>query len=259
MNAREAVAGSVELRATRRRPQWRMGDVFRGLIIAMVTGFLGSLFGLFLVGSAGLEELANGEASSAAVTVFACLVVGQGLGLFGWPVFLSMSKGNGLDTDFGWRFRALDVPLGAAIGVALLGIVFVVTSLVGIGLDVQLWAGDGAETSEEPTTAAMWIVVVFAVVLVAPITEEIFFRGLVLRTIQRSLGIVPAILVSTLIFTLLHLATPNLALATVVLAGIAAVGLVLAVLVARTGRLGPAIIAHGVYNTGVVIISVVTG
>jgi membrane protease YdiL (CAAX protease family) len=89
---------------------------------------------------------------------------------------------------------------------------------------------------------------VFAVLLVvgAPIVEEIFYRGLLLRSLTRYLSPTLAVVVCGLVFGAAHL---NL----VTLAGLAGFGIVLAFLANRYGRLGPGILAHSAFNLVAVI------
>jgi len=89
---------------------------------------------------------------------------------------------------------------------------------------------------------------VFAVLLVvgAPIVEEIFYRGLLLRSLTRYLSPTIAVVVCGLVFGAAHL---NL----VTLAGLAGFGIVLAFLANRYGRLGPGILAHSAFNLVAVI------
>ena len=79
------------------------------------------------------------------------------------------------------------------------------------------------------------------VVIVAPIVEELYFRGLLLRTIERRWGIAVAVIGSSLFFGATHfqlLQLPGLTLA----------GLVFAMAVVRTGRIGAAIAVHVGFN-----------
>ena len=79
------------------------------------------------------------------------------------------------------------------------------------------------------------------VVIVAPIVEELYFRGLLLRTIERRWGIAVAVAGSSLFFGATHfqlLQLPGLTLA----------GLVFAMAVVRTGRIGVAIAVHVGFN-----------
>ena len=88
-------------------------------------------------------------------------------------------------------------------------------------------------------------------VVLAPITEELTFRGVLIKAIgDRSKRVL--IVVSALVFSLFHvlgLATGNiLAAAAIVLPQLFIVGMVLAWVTLRTGRLGPAIFLHSGWN-----------
>ena len=85
------------------------------------------------------------------------------------------------------------------------------------------------------------VLLVLIVVIGAPIAEELFFRGLVLRSVEKSIGTVWAVVISSIAFGLTHfegIQTPALC----------AFGVVLALLVVRTGRLGTAVVAHMAFN-----------
>jgi uncharacterized protein len=90
---------------------------------------------------------------------------------------------------------------------------------------------------------------VFAVlaVTVAPVVEELLFRGLVLRGLMMRMGFWPAALLSSLVFGGLH-ATAFDAAGLLVVGSIALLGLGLCLLTRRTGRLGPGIGVHALHN-----------
>ncbi|MDQ1494218.1 MAG: protease family protein, partial [Actinomycetota bacterium] len=85
------------------------------------------------------------------------------------------------------------------------------------------------------------VLLILVVAVAAPIVEEIFFRGLVLRSLERRMSRGWAIVVSSAVFGAAHfepLQFPALFL----------FGLVAAILATRTGRLGPGIWAHVAFN-----------
>jgi membrane protease YdiL (CAAX protease family) len=85
--------------------------------------------------------------------------------------------------------------------------------------------------------------------MLAPVVEELFFRGLVLPAIGTNwIGIVG----SAIIFSAMHLVN-GFELLTAVSTFI--VGIVLAVLAVRTKRLGAGIVAHIVYNATLIAMS----
>lgn len=83
--------------------------------------------------------------------------------------------------------------------------------------------------------------------VVAPIGEEIAFRGLFFAWLDRRLGLVWALLISGLCFALLHGA---LAL----MPALFLVGIALALVYHYSGSVWPAIVAHGVFNSIMIVI-----
>lgn len=80
---------------------------------------------------------------------------------------------------------------------------------------------------------------VIAFVVIAPITEEIVFRGLIFGFINDKLGLATALIVSSVIFGLLH---PGHHFSTAV------IGLVLALLYYRTKSIAVPIVFHMIWN-----------
>lgn len=79
------------------------------------------------------------------------------------------------------------------------------------------------------------------VVLVAPVVEELFFRGLLLGTVRERWGTFAAVIGSSLFFGATHFQPLQFA-------GLTAAGLVFAAAVVKTGRLGSAIAVHVGFN-----------
>jgi membrane protease YdiL (CAAX protease family) len=91
-------------------------------------------------------------------------------------------------------------------------------------------------------------VIAFLTVVVVPVVEEMFFRGLVLRSLLRVfqgagpvLGVVIAVILDGVVFGLAHFELLELL-------GLAAFGAVLAFMAYKFKRLGPGIFAHGMFN-----------
>lgn len=86
--------------------------------------------------------------------------------------------------------------------------------------------------------------VVLAATLAAPVVEELFFREALLRRIFREWPPIPAALVTSAAFGALHAQVGGL----VLVASLAAMGLVLSWVRSSTGSLGPAILVHAANN-----------
>ena len=83
----------------------------------------------------------------------------------------------------------------------------------------------------------------------APLVEELFFRGLLLRGLLARLPGIPSVLVSAVLFAVAHFELLQFA-------GLAAFGAVLGLLSWRSGRLGPGVVAHATFNAAALAASV---
>jgi membrane protease YdiL (CAAX protease family) len=137
------------------------------------------------------------------------------------------------------------------VAAAGLGAIF----LLGLVLNLFLKAGDeqglvpdGWDGSRAAPFAANFVVVV----LLAPIVEELTFRGLGVAVVRDAVGATPAILITGLAFGLAH----GLVVALPVLA---AFGVILAIVRVKTESLYPAILLHAVFNGLALIVAVTAG
>lgn len=92
-----------------------------------------------------------------------------------------------------------------------------------------------------PTTPAQVAVAILAVVVAAPVAEELVFRGLIHRVFSRTWGPWPAIVASSLVFGLVH-GEPWYLL------GLVGIGALLAFIWEATGSLTACCLAHAVHN-----------
>ncbi len=81
-----------------------------------------------------------------------------------------------------------------------------------------------------------------AAALVAPITEEAFFRGFIIGGLRKRFGAIASLLISAVFFALVH---PPLTIFPVIFM----LGLMLGALLLQTGSLWPAIFLHMAFNT----------
>lgn len=98
------------------------------------------------------------------------------------------------------------------------------------------------------------ILLVIVAVFIAPVVEEFFFRGLLLRAAMRRFKFWPAAIVTSILFGLAHVSQVHTARGRLILGGtIAVFGLVQCLLARRKARLGPNMLVHGFANGLVVI------
>lgn len=108
-----------------------------------------------------------------------------------------------------------------------------------------------AEIIAAADTTFLQVALVSAAVVLGPVTEELMYRGVLLRSLE-SRGRVFAVVASSAIFAAVHLTgldSEQLWLsAALFLPPLFILGVVLAWLTQRTGRLGPAIFLHSGWN-----------
>ena len=228
--------------------RWGLAEALLGFAI----GLLLSAAAASIVASAAGYRLSSSSPLPLAVT--AADLAGLWTGLVGAVLLSSRLRGSGdLRRDFGWGpGAAWDLPVGAAIGVAcqyaLIPLLYLPFEQIDHHLSHQL-----AQPVQRDTSAvhSAWTVVVLVVLLAvaAPVVEELFFRGLLLRALLGRTPVPVAVLASALLFALAHFEA-------VQFAGLAVFGVVLALLAWRTGRLTPGIGAHAAFNA-VAVLSVV--
>jgi membrane protease YdiL (CAAX protease family) len=98
----------------------------------------------------------------------------------------------------------------------------------------------------------------FTVAILAPLTEEVYFRGLVLGWLRRHWGLAWAVGLSSLLFGIMHLKwlTPGGAGGMVATVELVAMGVLLAFVAVRTGSLWASFITHGVNNLCAALVAV---
>lgn len=235
------------------QPRWGVGDFFIAwgiwFLVQVVVGV-----GLVLTGAFGLdsEDDASAILDEVGVGGLAVFLLASWFGWLVWPAIMVRVRGLGsFRRDLGFSFRREDIWPGIAGGVFVL--------LFGMVLNI-LWVllsqgGDPPDNSQsvpEGTSLVTWAVLFALVAVGAPIVEEIFFRGLLLRSVAKRWSMTAGVVVSSVVFGVSHYQFRGFGdLYIVVL--LCVYGYVLAILTVRSrGRLGAAMVAHGV-NNGVAI------
>lgn len=98
--------------------------------------------------------------------------------------------------------------------------------------------------------SSIWLEIVGSAVI-TPFLEELLHRGVVYGRLRRMMGLWPAVLVSALVFAVLHFNIVQFTYAFLL-------GIALAIFVEKTGKVYPAVIAHMVAN-GIAVIRTETG
>jgi membrane protease YdiL (CAAX protease family) len=220
-----------------------------------------ALLGLFVSAllAVGADRLgrAIGLGTLAEQLVFSSLALYAGLIATCWFVERRWGTGAGFRTDFGIEYRKGDWGRGALGSLAARGMAGVAAAI--IVLLVTALRGRSYELSSR-TDLSWTAVAFFAVVAVvfAPVVEELFFRGLVLRSLETVLPGWAALAAQGTAFGLAH-ATVDRGVANLfVIVPIGITGVVLGWLARRYQRLGPSMAAHAFFNLLPVVILIVS-
>jgi hypothetical protein len=213
-------------------PRWGLGDAAVGLLVGWVSAAV----------VVSLWVGAGGNDNNTSLGLLAAGEAALWLGLLGAPIWASRRKGAGdLGADFGLAFRWTDAPVGVVAGVACQ---YVLVWLIYLPLQQFVSKHDLEEPVRRVTDKAhglSYFVLTVVVVVGAPVVEELFFRGLLLRSLQRRFGGGWAIAGSAVLFGVAHFETYQLP-------ALVALGVVLGIMAVRTGRLGLSIFTHAGFN-----------
>jgi len=216
-------------------PRFSLGIALAGWFAALVFSNIGAVAILAATDHTGTDY------NDLPLWLIAVLQVPLWVGLVGVVVIVSRRFGTGsLKKDYGFRFRTSDL-LGLPIGVVV-QLVFV--PLLYRLLSIVVDTSSVSDPAERLTDRAEGVGVALLVVLVvagAPIIEELFFRGLLLRSIQARWSDSLALVASSILFGLAHFELLQLP-------ALVMFGLVAGYCAQRTGRLGMSIWAHAGFN-----------
>lgn len=184
--------------------------------------------------------------------------MGLWVGLAGSAVWASRVQGSGrLADDFGLNMRPLDAVVGPIVGVVTqIGLVPLIALLLAPFVGHPDVSQETTDLVRRTNGVGLVGLCVF-VVIGAPIVEELFFRGLLLRGLRRRMPDALAITLSAVLFGLAHFQDVS-AGGLVLVVSLFAFGAVLAVLAVRSGRLGPGIWAHAAFNAFTVVVLLAT-
>lgn len=182
-----------------------------------------------------LESTAAREAAQAVVAI----------ALFGTAVGFALARHGARLRSALTALGMRGSPLGATIGLAILAWgIYLLSALVLTPLlqpeqeDIAVELGTDFGSAWSILTAGLLIVVA------APISEEVFFRGFMFGALRNSLPLWTAALISALVWGALHLSGGNLGVAI----QLSLFGIVLAWLYERSGSLWSPILAHTINN-----------
>ena len=209
-----------------------------------------------LVGSKFLLDAIVGFDWPIAVYVALLAAVGYGPSLW-WCRYVSRRWGTGdLGHDIGLTPRFADLGWGPVVWLGAIGAQLAAASVV-VALDIPIASNTEGIDELSVDRTYVWALVISAVIA-APLVEEMVFRGVILRGLQRRLPIVAAVIVQGVLFGAAH-ADPVRGVGNVGLViMLSFVGIAFGVAAALLRRLGPSMVAHAIFN-GVVLALLLSG
>jgi membrane protease YdiL (CAAX protease family) len=222
-----------------RQVSWGWLQVFVGTVVAVLV-FFGLVVGIFLgLEAAGVELDENSPGGLALNGVLYASFLGV-------PIYVAKRRGLPWRAQLGFRpIRWRDwwwLPVGLVLTYIALVALLLIMQAFGVEPEGNL---DDALFDERST-----VVVAFVMVgALAPIAEEIFFRGFIFAGLARSWGIIPAMLVSGALFGSAHFQWS-------LLIPFTAVGMVFALLYLKTRSIWAPVAVHAAFNTISLILGV---
>ncbi len=217
-----------------REPFWGYQD-----LLLMVGFTAGALFVVSII-TAGLIGLHPSAKKDIALWGLPVQLIFYGLVYLGFRFTFNVRYGRPVLVSLGWRRTSFN-PFIAAVGGVVLA--FVVASIAGllhtpqVSTPIDLFAG---------STFTIALFVIFAAVI-APFTEEVFFRGFLQPLFSRTFGTAIGILITAVLFGALH--APEYSWAWQYALAVALAGAAFGWVRARTNSIIPSTIMHGCYNS----------
>jgi membrane protease YdiL (CAAX protease family) len=218
---------------------WRVRDA----VWALLAGLGGAVVGVALVGV---------DASVSAL--FGIVVPAQSLATIGAVAAMaarSERRREGLALAAEPQ-DGIGLLVGAGLQIALAALMY---PFIVLFFDDEVPVQEIVETANQALTSTDRFLVAFGAVLLAPVAEELVFRGVLLRALRDRFSEGRAIVLSAAAFAVFHLLDPNAFLAVVPLF---LLGLVMARQVVRSGRIARAVFTHMGFNLISVIALFVT-
>lgn len=227
-----------------RVPRWGLGDAAVGWLVSYIATVL---FGAVVLISLGYQ---SGDTIPLAVQLV--LQIPLWAGFIGVPIWAAATKGNGWVRDFRVRFEPrFDILVGLVAGIAAQLVLVPLVSAPVLWLfdrsaeDLEGPARELADRAGDSPLGVLLLVVLVGIG--APIAEELFFRGLLYRSIEKRWNAWVALVGSSVVFGATHFQPLQFA-------GLTMAGFVFGGLVKLTDRLGPAIVAHLAFNMTTVVL-----
>ncbi len=211
--------------------QWTPRDVLFGILVAGA-GILGLnliTLALNVLTNNALRDTERGD-------LLSVFIIAQAVVLVGTVWWFSLRRYGGNWAQVG--LRKFSTRVGCALGAAFfIGSYFVRACYVAIAFALGYRFGVQQVLTRLDVAGIGFLLTLFVGAVIAPIAEEIFFRGFMYAGLRARLGVAGAVIITSLFFAVLHLSIEFFI-------PILALGIFLALLYEMTGSLYPGMILH---------------
>ena len=224
---------------------WGLGEVALGFLLAQALAVVATSIAIVAAGWDDSDAIPLWAAALLQIPLWAGYLTAVGI---------AGRKGRGVVEDFGLDVRARDLvglPIGVVVQLVVLPLLYFPILELTSYTDDDL-AAPARALSDKASGPVGWILLGLIVVVGAPIVEELFFRGLFLRALQkRGLPDWASILICGAVFGAVHFQFLQFP-------GLFVIGVVLSWMAVRTGRLGLPILTHVGFNATSVVLLYLT-
>jgi membrane protease YdiL (CAAX protease family) len=210
-------------------PRWGLWDVFWALMGAIFIG----------VGVGGLLYLANAPLAWQVLLG----TTAPWLAFAGWPIITTRWRGNGPVIDLGLSLTWRDSGWGLLGGIAAIVCAAIAASITTRFVpDLNSTAGEAADQLTKEGNRLTVLAFSFVVMVLAPIVEELFFRGLFFAALRkRGISTVLTVIITGVVFAGFHFEPVRFFV-------LLPTGIILGLVRAKTGSTAASMVAHGVVN-----------
>lgn len=185
-------------------------------------------------------------------TTLLVLLASQNFSIIAWLAMVARRKGSGsLRVDFGLTFRPARGGWFDDIPWFFIGIGLQLAVLLPIGLLDSIYGHRAQQAVVHTADQALgWQVplIILSIVVLAPVTEELLFRGVLLRSLLRKTTPDRAVFITAVIFGLVHvIGDPSIG-SLVALPAIILLGVVSGYQAVKTGNLSRSMLLHMGFN-----------
>jgi membrane protease YdiL (CAAX protease family) len=190
-------------------------------------------------------------------------LLGTWIGAMGAVFALSRRNGSGsLRRDYGFMFKAKDFLIGPLLG---LGVQLISALVFRIVISVRaLFSSESVKVlSDKAQNATDSLfpghgltrgILIVMIIVITPLVEELFFRGLIFRWLRAGHTATYAVIIGGALFALPHIWPQTWGVPSLF-----CLGAIFCMTAERYGRLGPSIVAHATFNAITIVAVLHTG